>query len=472
MNHKRLYTMFSLFIIAAFLLSACRLSDLLTRSTPEVTEPPAVDTPNVKTEEPSSEIPEVPEISGEDLYAAPFAEYKMRSDAMPARYGGGYTLPLRSDQVNGLEKFEFSSAQLEALLNNGFVVTPPDYDPSRMYQEFYQAYESIRYDDTPVFITTDAVFHVYHLIFDKMLRDLERTSFMDLLNELTTAMLDESLQQYQKLIGTEMETAATRNVAYFTVPAMILGLSGNVPDKALELASLEVELIEGGGGFNTSPIWDTGGQGSDDLLLEDYSQYIPRGHYTRDEALKTYFKAMMWYGRMTFRLKDPIETQRALLTVQAMRNAKTSSGRSALELWQNIYDPTVFIVGKADDRTVGTADILGGPHHDGLHHAALLHATARNGFLDRHHDDVADGSITAVRTAKNLDALNPASAGVVSHIQIRLHLDHLVVSRPAGTRPAVSLETEGVTRLRRPPPSSVSFSKSARILQCARCRRP
>ncbi len=352
MKNKRLFTFFTLIMVTVMLLSACSPTDLSPQTTPEGVEPPVASTPIPGTDEPVVEIPEVPEISGEDLYAAPFAEYKTRSYAMPAQYTGGYSLPLRADQVTGLEEIEFSSAQLDALLNNGFVVTPPDYDPSRMYQEFYQAYESIRYESTPVFITTDSVFHVYHLVFDKMLRDLERTSFMDLLKELTTAMLDESLQQYQELIGTEMETAAIRNVAYFTVPAKILGLSGNVPDKALELASREVELIEGGGGFNTSPIWDTGGEASDDLLLEDYSQYIPRGHYTRDEALKTYFKAMMWYGRMTFRLKDSIETQRALLVVQAMRNAKTSSGRSALELWQNIYDPTVFIVGKADDLSI------------------------------------------------------------------------------------------------------------------------
>lgn len=87
-------------------------------------------------------------------------------------------------------------------------------------------------------------------------------------------------------------------------------------------------------------------------MIEDYTQYIPRGHYTRDESLKAYFKAMMWYGRMTFRLKDPVETQRALLVVQSMRNAPTTSGKTAMELWQNIYDPTVFIVGKADDLSI------------------------------------------------------------------------------------------------------------------------
>ena len=30
----------------------------------------------------------------------------------------------------------------------------------------------------PVFVTTDSIFHVYHLIFDKMLRDLETDYFI------------------------------------------------------------------------------------------------------------------------------------------------------------------------------------------------------------------------------------------------------------------------------------------------------
>jgi len=53
-------------------------------------------------------------------------------------------------------------------------------------------------------------------------------------------------------------------------------------------------LIEAHAGFSDSPIFK---------YKEDYSQYVPRGHYTRSETLKAYFKAMMWYGRMAFLLK-------------------------------------------------------------------------------------------------------------------------------------------------------------------------
>src|SRR5690606_28177395 len=81
---------------------------------------------------------------------------------------------------------------------------------------------------------------------------------------------------------------------------------------------------------------------------------------------------------------------------------------------------------ETDGRAVFATDFLGGAHDDGLADVALLHAAFRNRLLDRHHDDVAHGCVAAVRPAQNLDALHPARAGVVSDIQIGLHLDHFV----------------------------------------------
>jgi len=296
-------------------------------------------------------ITELPEIETSGIYQEAFASYSMPDVQLPDQFTGGYSLPLSADQVKGLDSdwFEFSAAQTNSLLNNGFVVMPPGSNSDSLYTEFYQAYDYYRYMEVPVFVSTDSIYHVYHLIFDKMLRDLERTSFIPILNELTTAMLDESLLQYEQLAGTDLEEAALRNVAYFTVPAKLLGLPVSVPDAAAEMANQEIALMDAKAVREVSPIWAMGGETNDDLLFEDYSQYTPRGHYTRSEALEKYFRAMMWYGRLTFRLKYTVETQRALLLVQALRNAQTSSGRTAIELWQNIYDPTVFIVGKSDD---------------------------------------------------------------------------------------------------------------------------
>ena len=67
----------------------------------------------------------------------------------------------------------------------------------------------------------------------------------------------------------------------------------------------ELALINAAAGpsFQPSPIFPLLAYG------EDYSQYLPRGHYTRTDPLKAYFKSMMWYGRMTFRLGDPVDPE-------------------------------------------------------------------------------------------------------------------------------------------------------------------
>lgn len=354
MKRDKLLKFVSLAWVALFLLTACQLpfgvgekvNDLINSTESPIGTEESIILPTEPT------IEATPIFTTEELYGGKFADFVSRSVSIPEKYSGGYTLPLKASDVQGIGQFEFTVNQRKALLANGFVVTPPVSDPDRLFQEFYQAYESYRYDETPTFVTTDSIYHVYHLIFDKMLRDLETGSFISTLEELTTMMITATAAQYDSLKGTDMEQAALRNAAYFTVPAIILDLKVTVPDEVRALAEEEVALIEAHAGVDASPTWNTGTQKPDDVLLEDYTQYTPRGHYTRSEALKRYFKAMMWYGRMTFRLKDPIETQRAMLVVQAMRTAPPVSSLSALQLWQNIYDPTVFIVGKADDLSI------------------------------------------------------------------------------------------------------------------------
>jgi hypothetical protein len=182
-----------------------------------------------------------------------------------------------------------------------------------------------------------------------MLRDLESENFISTLEKLTSTLLAASADQLQQLQGTSLEEPAQRNLAFFAVAARLMELPDPTPAMVSDLVDAELGLIETHSTQAVSPIWDRPDLPNDKKLIEDYSQYVPRGHYTRSDALKRYFKSMMWYGRLTFRLRDAFETRRALLLVQALRNASTSDGASAVELWQSVYEPTVFIVGKADD---------------------------------------------------------------------------------------------------------------------------
>jgi len=56
----------------------------------------------------------------------------------------------------------------------------------------------------------------------------------------------------------------------------------------------------------------------------------------------------MWYGRINMRLEKPDETRMALLITYVLRHTDVN-GQPAADVWARVYDPTVFIVGKADD---------------------------------------------------------------------------------------------------------------------------
>ncbi len=91
--------------------------------------------------------------------------------------------------------------------------------------------------------------------------------------------------------------------------------------------------------------------------FEDYSQYVPRGHYTRNEKFETYFKAMMWHGRIDFKL-IPGESEEAqksglMMTLQALLISDAlMRDEEAFTLWKQIYEPTTFFVGKTDDLSI------------------------------------------------------------------------------------------------------------------------
>lgn len=345
MNKKKIFVVVAILTVITLVISSCNLPLVqapTSTSSPKVTEPTTVS--STKVNEPVS-----PTLSAAEVYGGKFADYKQQSVSLPTTFTGGYSLPLNLADVGNLGEYTLTKTQKSALSANGFVVTPPVSDPNKLYTEFYQAYESMRYETSPIFATTDSIYHVYHLVFDKMLRDLEKNSFIPTLNELTSTMVAATIAQYQSVKGTSLEDAALRNVAFFSIAASLLKTGDSVLPEAQSYVDAELALINEGLGTNPSPLWAYEGQAEDLKLIEDYSQYIPRGHYTRSPELEAYFKAMMWYGRLTFRLKDPMETQRALLLTQALRTTTSPAGNSALTLWQKIYDPTVFIVGKADD---------------------------------------------------------------------------------------------------------------------------
>lgn len=253
-----------------------------------------------------------------------------------------YTIEADFSNVINYDDFSYVFENEEArqkLLENGFVVVAGYSD------EFYNVYENNRYSLTPNFITVDSMMHTYHLYFSRLLKGIENEHFIPALTEISSLMQQASLSQYEALQGTEWENAAKRNVAFFSTGLALLQPQAEIPSGVQDVVSQELALIEDASQITASPVMNMGAEQTGMLPLEeDYSQYIPRGYYTTSDALTSYFKAMMWYGRLSFRQSDEDQSKSALLMTLAMGNDET-----AMSQWEKIYTVTGFFVGASDD---------------------------------------------------------------------------------------------------------------------------
>ncbi len=307
-----------------------------------------------------------------------------------------YLLPLDLGEVTNFgevsSRFGLNENQERLLEKNGFVVIPWHGD------DIVKPYKMLKEQGIPIFVTSDTLLHLYHIQFNEILKRLEEEEFFDELIDMSQAMMERAIRDYKSFTDPDLKEAARRNVAYFAVALKLLQLptedydeekieqeieqwnqehpwdskefkplkkvAFSIPSYVADEVKAEIKNIEAHEGFEPSAIFNS--PDSKNPYREDYSQYVPRGHYTRSEALKRYFKAAMWYGRMAFLLKggpDALVSERdaKIATIQAslisaeLSNVSLRAQRSnlttCLEIWNRIYSVTSFFVGTADDLT-------------------------------------------------------------------------------------------------------------------------
>jgi hypothetical protein len=230
-----------------------------------------------------------------------------------------------------------SPEQAAMLARNGFVVSPGN------TKEFYELYERARYDYIPIFVTSDAVLHAFHLMFDKALRRAEVLALAPRLARLDWEMLRTSIAQYAALADAgndEWAEAARRNAAYFALAVKLQHPDWPVPAGVADVVETDLTRIMATAGRDASATVAGGRM--------DWTQFRPRGHYTQNETLSRYFRAMMWQGLANFPLDSPAALRQAALMSLALAHGQIG-GRSLSELWTAIYEPTAFLVEASDD---------------------------------------------------------------------------------------------------------------------------
>lgn len=236
---------------------------------------------------------------------------------------------LMGDQLDG-DLPALNTAQKKALAKNGFVITPAK------NHYFDHAYETVRYANVPSFITTDSMLHTYHLIFGKLLRDLERQQLTEALKQMTSLLLVDADKMATSYKNTPLASSAYDALAYLAVANRLIDPQATIPSEVASRVKAELAQIEAHEGVRESQILKG--------YREDYSQYLPRGHYSRSDTFKRYFRTMMWLGRINFAADNAGSTQTAAILSQLLSNNLKAS-----QAWAKIYEPTSLLVGKSDD---------------------------------------------------------------------------------------------------------------------------
>lgn len=301
------------------------------------------------------------------------------------------------------ESIQFSETQKQALEESGFFLVYNNLikDQSGGAQDdFVDMYDTFdgngnkyyRKQNNAVFISSDVALHLYHILIDRSFQRMEEIKFQPMLRSMTRVLFLDSINKYNLTDDAKLKESYKRLSAYYLIPLVVLD-TGNqsaginlkpedyntfaqyldavnnqkiensekdltfslnekkydgieLSDEIYQLAASELELIQNAKGKGLSPLFTP-------LRPEfenDYSQFKPRSHYTKNDILKSYFISMMWHGRMGFVVKSPDLTRDALIMTGQINNLKAGDEELS-KIWSDMSVVIDFFVGEVDDLT-------------------------------------------------------------------------------------------------------------------------
>jgi hypothetical protein len=186
--------------------------------------------------------------------------------------------------------FQLSAEELAKFKTNGFVVSQR-LGSTTFADLYYRLYKA----DLPVFVSTDAILQAWHRSYDNMLEELEQTWLSSSLDKMLSSMAAQ-VPKTSDQFGSGALHDSVLDVDYYLTVARSLLAGTNVASSLGQDTRVAIALTN----------IKAGQLGPFDLFGEarmvDFSQFTVRGHYTDSLLLGRYFQAMMWLGRIDFRV--------------------------------------------------------------------------------------------------------------------------------------------------------------------------
>ena len=235
-------------------------------------------------------------------------------------------------QLENIDKQLFN-----ALGRNGFAIVPND----RL--QLFHFYEKNDYYNFPSFVTTDLYLQLFHLYFDSSLSDIEENKLNPIVIKLSQQMFDKMTQIVNDpSAGKRTKATAAYCQAYFAIALALAQdkIPAGITQQYQQTVKEEIKKVNNSENDFSSYLGYTN-------VEFFYSLFRPRGHYTRSEKIKRYFKAMMWLQTVPFMPDTHDGVQRAALiakticTDQKLRNA-----------YNSLFEPMTFLFGEPDNITI------------------------------------------------------------------------------------------------------------------------
>jgi hypothetical protein len=277
--------------------------------------------------------------------------------------------PLEAERLSLIQDsaLALNDAELGILAQNGFVISSRQQFPT-----FLRGYAAIYSEDLPVFVSADALLDALHRSYDSILWELEVSVLIGALDQQLTHMLS-------RIEGVQAPEQAKQDLGMYLQVALGL-LDPNRPPPADARARTFIQKARAAQGIESVTLFGV-------ERLEDLSQFEPRGHYA-DAPLSDYFRAMIWLGRVDFRLLETLPDGTITFRrpqYEAMLALHQTLDERASALWKTVDDVVRAFVGESDSMTVPevaslVAD-LGGPSAAlAASDASVIDAINRGGY--------------------------------------------------------------------------------------------
>ena len=244
----------------------------------------------------------------------------------------GYRVVMRN-MLNARQMLDIDTALADCIARNGFAIV------QSQHQQLFHVYEQNDYRQFPSFVTTDLFLQLYHLYFDAMLREVEESQLTTLAFNLIRDMRININYDWCSEPDNAYGKFAHHDAQYLSIAERLL-TGKNLANVNTNEAIVDEEIAKVMASENDFSQFI----GDFKEVMFPYSLYRPRGHYTRNDTLKHYFRAMMWLQNVPFGLDSEEQTAQALILANELN--RNEYIRANYERLNNIL---TFLMGPSDD---------------------------------------------------------------------------------------------------------------------------